>query len=62
MDTRFNSFYHDDLHTSVRHCGAIFTEFKLQRRSNRPTWHTAPQWTANRQLDENNAFIPCLLR
>ncbi|GAB1313736.1 hypothetical protein MFIFM68171_03946 [Madurella fahalii] len=55
MDTRFNSFYHDDLHPFVQHFGAMFAE--LQRRSNRPAWYTALQWTANRQFDENNAFI-----
>ncbi|KAM7198211.1 Cytochrome P450 [Naviculisporaceae sp. PSN 640] len=55
MDTRFNSFYHDELHPFVRSFGDMFSE--MQRRSNRPAWYTALQWTANRQFDENNAFI-----
>ncbi|KAI0474817.1 cytochrome P450 [Xylaria cf. heliscus] len=55
MDTRFNSFYHDEFHPFVQHFGAMFAE--IQRRSNRPAWYTWMQWTANRQFDENNAFI-----
>jgi cytochrome P450/NADPH-cytochrome P450 reductase len=55
MDTRFNSFYHDELHPFVRHFGAIFSE--LQLRSNRPAWYTALQWRANREFDEHNAYI-----
>lgn len=55
MDTRFNSFYHDDMCPFVQRFGAMFAE--LQRRSNRPAWYTALQWSANRQFDENNAFI-----
>lgn len=55
MDTRFNSFYHDELHPFVRHFGAMFSE--LQLRSNRPAWYTALQWTANRQFDKHNAYI-----
>jgi cytochrome P450/NADPH-cytochrome P450 reductase len=55
MDTRFNSFYHDELHPFVRHFGAMFAE--LQRRSNLPAWSSWLRWTANREFDENNAFI-----
>ncbi|KAI1211604.1 cytochrome P450 [Annulohypoxylon truncatum] len=55
MDTRFNSFYHDDLHPFVQHFGGIFAE--IQRRSNRPAWYTWMQWKANRQFDENSDFI-----
>ncbi|KAI3326326.1 cytochrome P450 [Xylariaceae sp. AK1471] len=55
MDTRFNSFYHDEFHPFVQRFGAMFTE--IQRRSNRPAWYTWMQWTANRQFDENNDFI-----
>jgi cytochrome P450/NADPH-cytochrome P450 reductase len=55
MDTRFNSFYHDELHPFVRHFGAMFAE--LQLRSNRPKWYTALQWRANRAFDEHNAYI-----
>ncbi|KAI0443195.1 cytochrome P450 [Xylaria telfairii] len=55
MDTRFNSFYHDEYHPFVQHFGAMFAE--IQRRSNRPAWYTWMQWTANRQFDENNNFI-----
>ncbi|GAP88124.1 putative fatty acid hydroxylase [Rosellinia necatrix] len=55
MDTRFNSFYHDEFHPFVRRFGAIFTE--IQRRSNRPAWYTWMQWAANRQFDENSAFL-----
>jgi cytochrome P450 len=55
MDTRFNSFYHDEFHPFVRRFGGIFAE--IQRRSNRPAWHTWMQWRANRQFDENNDFL-----
>ncbi|KAI1074259.1 cytochrome P450 [Whalleya microplaca] len=55
MDTRFNSFYHDEFHPFVRRFGAIFSE--IQRRSNRPAWFTWMQWTANRQFDENSDFV-----
>ncbi|KAI1439447.1 cytochrome P450 [Annulohypoxylon stygium] len=55
MDTRFNSFYHDDLHPFVQHFGAIFSE--IQRRSNRPAWYTWMHWEANRQFDENSEFL-----
>jgi len=55
MDTRFNSFYHDEFHPFVRRFGGIFAE--IQRRSNRPAWYTWMQWEANRQFDENNDFL-----
>lgn len=55
MNTRFNSFYHDEYHPFVLRFGNIFTE--IQRRSNRPAWITWMQWTANRQFDENSQFI-----
>ncbi|KAK4208906.1 cytochrome P450 [Rhypophila decipiens] len=55
MDTRFNSFYHDEVHPFVRSFGDMFSE--MQRRSNRPAWYTALQWTANRKFEENNTFI-----
>lgn len=55
MDTRFNSFYHDEFHPFVRRFGAIFAE--IQRRSNRPAWYTWMHWTANREFDENSDFI-----
>ncbi|KAI0426765.1 cytochrome P450 [Xylaria sp. FL1042] len=55
LDTRFNSFYHDDFHPFVNRFGSMFAE--IQRRSNRPAWFTWMQWTANRQFEENNDFI-----
>ncbi|KAI1167109.1 cytochrome P450 [Nemania serpens] len=55
MDTRLNSFYHDDFHPFVQRFGAMFAE--IQHRSNRPAWCTWMQWTANRQFDENNDFV-----
>jgi cytochrome P450 len=55
MDTRFNSFYHDEYHPFVRHFGSIFVE--LAKRSNRPAWLTWMQWEANRQFDENSNFL-----
>lgn len=55
MDSRFNSFYHDDFHPFAERFGAMFAE--CQRRSNRPFWYTSLMWTANRQFDENNAWI-----
>ncbi|KAH9989422.1 cytochrome P450 [Xylariaceae sp. FL0662B] len=55
MDTRFNSFYHDEFHPFVQRFGAMFAE--IQRRSNRPAWFTWMQWTANRRFDENSDFI-----
>lgn len=55
MDSRFNSFYHDDFHPFAQRFGAMFAE--CQRRSNRPAWYTSLMWGANKQFDENNAWI-----
>ncbi|OTB04870.1 hypothetical protein M426DRAFT_58020, partial [Hypoxylon sp. CI-4A] len=46
MDTRFNSFYHDEYHPFFQHFGAMFAE--IQKRSNWPAWFTWMQWRANR--------------
>ncbi|KAI1297498.1 cytochrome P450 [Xylaria venustula] len=51
MDTRFNSFYHDEPHHFVKSMSSLLAE--AQRRSNRPAWYTWMQWRANRQFDEN---------
>ena len=51
MDTRFNSFYTEDLHPFAKATYGLLDEVQL--RASRPSWWNSLMWTSNKRFDEN---------
>jgi cytochrome P450 / NADPH-cytochrome P450 reductase len=55
MDTRFNSFYREEVSPYVKAMVGLLTETQL--RTYRPPWYTYWQREANLKFEENNALV-----